>query len=376
MANVRWGLIGATVIGREWMVDAIRTAGGDIVAVMSTDAARGRAYADEFGIPKAVDSLSELFSRGVEAVYVSTTNDRHRDETIAAAEAGVHVLCEKPLSTILGDARAMVAACNRAGVVLATNHHLRNGTVASSMRQAIQAGRIGRPLAARIVPAGYLPEHLHGWRLRDPNAGAGAILDLTVHDADLLRFILSDEPESVAAYAQNGGLAASGIEDAALTLIRFRSGLLAQLFDGFTTRYAETRVEIHGVDGSLFVRDCMSQMPRGKLTFRSAAGEETIALDHYNYLCPGHPRLPGRDARRWAPGVNRSRRPDLLGDRACGAGKRPRWAFSRDQARRMKVEGLRARTLTHSRTSHARFSRRTPRKPSRCYACNSRRLRR
>jgi 1,5-anhydro-D-fructose reductase (1,5-anhydro-D-mannitol-forming) len=109
MANVRWGLIGATVIGREWMIDAIRQAGGDIVAVMSTDPGRGRDYANEFGIPKAFGSLPELFSSGVEAVYIATTNDRHRAETMAAAEAGVHILCEKPLATSLADAREMVA---------------------------------------------------------------------------------------------------------------------------------------------------------------------------------------------------------------------------------------------------------------------------
>jgi 1,5-anhydro-D-fructose reductase (1,5-anhydro-D-mannitol-forming) len=181
----------------------------------------------------------------------------------------------------------MVAACKRAGVVLATNHHLRNGAVARAMRDMIKAGRIGRPLAARIVHAGYLPEHLHGWRLKDPKTGAGAILDLTVHDADLLRFILGDEPESVSTFSQNSGLAAAGIEDAALTLIRFRSGLLAQLFDGFTTRYAETGVEVHGVDGSLIARDCMSQTPRGALTLRSARGAEEIALVHENYYVPG-----------------------------------------------------------------------------------------
>ena len=287
MAKVRWGLIGATVIGREWMIDAIRQAGGDIVAVMSTDPARGRAYANEFGIPKAVGSLPELFSAGVGAVYISTTNERHRAETIAAAEAGVHVLCEKPLATSLADAREMVAAGKRAGITLATNHHLRNGAVAGAMRTMIAAGRIGRPLIARLVHAGYLPEHLHGWRLRDPKAGAGAILDLTVHDADLLRFILGDEPESVAAFSQNGGLASSGIEDAALTLIRFRSGLLAQLFDGFTTRYAETGVEVHGSEGSLVARDCMAQTPRGTLTLRSATGEEAVALDHHNYYVSG-----------------------------------------------------------------------------------------
>src|SRR5947209_4578862 len=176
MAAVRWGLIGATVIGREWMIEAIRSAGGDIVAVMSTDAKRGRAYADEFDIAQAVGSLPELFACGIEAVYVSTTNERHCGETIAAAEAGVHVLCEKPLATSLADARAMIAACNRAGVVLATNHHLRNGAVAGAMREAVKAVAVGTPLAARVVHAGYLPEHLHGWRLRDPRAGAGAIL--------------------------------------------------------------------------------------------------------------------------------------------------------------------------------------------------------
>ena len=68
MAKVRWGLIGATVIGREWMIAAIREAGGEIVVVMSTDAARGRAYADEFGIPKAVEAYPICFDQ-LEAVY-------------------------------------------------------------------------------------------------------------------------------------------------------------------------------------------------------------------------------------------------------------------------------------------------------------------
>jgi hypothetical protein len=89
----------ARVIGREWMIEAIRMSGGDIVAVMSTNPARGRACADEFGIATAAGSPPELFSSGVESVYVATTNDRHRAEAIVAADAGVHVLCEKPLAT-------------------------------------------------------------------------------------------------------------------------------------------------------------------------------------------------------------------------------------------------------------------------------------
>jgi 1,5-anhydro-D-fructose reductase (1,5-anhydro-D-mannitol-forming) len=298
MPAIRWGLIGATVIGREWMIGAIREAGGEIVAVMSTDAARGRAYADEFGIPRSVTAVPDLLSAGVDAVYISTTNERHRAETIAAAEAGVHVLCEKPLATSLDDAKAMVAACEKAGVVMATNHHLRNAAVHRALRDIVQGGRIGRPLSARVAHAGYLPKHLHGWRLTTPRAGAGAILDLTVHDADLLRFILADEPTEVTTLSQNGGLAVPGIEDAAHSVLRFRSGILAGLFEGFTTRYVETGVEVHGTDGSAVARNCMSQTPQGTLVLRTAAGEEAIPLDHQNYYTRGvrafHDALAGK----------------------------------------------------------------------------------
>jgi 1,5-anhydro-D-fructose reductase (1,5-anhydro-D-mannitol-forming) len=287
MPAIRWGLIGASVIGREWMIGAIREAGGEIVAVMSTDPARGRAYAEEFGIALAVTSLENLFASGNDAVYIATTNERHAPATLASAEASVHVLCEKPLATGIKDAQAMVAACEKAGVVLATNHHLRNAATHRAARDLIRAGRIGRPLSARVVHAGYLPPHLHGWRLTSAAAGAGAILDLTVHDADLLRFILDDEPVAITTLSQNGGLARPGIEDAALSLIRFRSGLLAHLFDGFTTKYVETGVEVHGSDGSLVARDCMSQTPRGTLVLRTASGEENIRLDHQNYYVRG-----------------------------------------------------------------------------------------
>lgn len=286
MAAIRWGLVGTTVIGREWMVDAIRQAGGDIACVMSRDAERGRRYAAEFGIPRSTTDLAALLS-DVDAVYIATTNERHRDECLAAAGAGRHVLCEKPLATSLADARSMVDACREAGVVLATNHHLRNSAAHRAMRDIVAGGRIGRPLAARLLHGGSLPEHLRGWRLNDETAGAGAILDLTVHDTDLLRFILGDEPESVVTAAQNGGLARTGIEDAAMSVVRFRSGLLASIFDSFTTPYVRTSVEIHGTEGSVVATDCMSQRPGGMVTLVTAAGEERPVLAFENYYAVG-----------------------------------------------------------------------------------------
>lgn len=278
---LRWGLIGATTISREWMIDAIRAEGGDIVSVMSTNPERGRDYAAEHGIPHATTSLDDLLGRA-DAVYVATTNDLHLPQVVAAAKAKRHVLCEKPLALNLADARAMVEACRAAGVVLATNHHLRNAATHRAMRDAVAQGRIGRPLFAKVFHAVQLPAHLQTWRIKDPTTGAGAVLDLTVHDADTLRFVLGDEPEAVVTMVQHSGLGAGQIEDGAMGVIRFRSGLLAMFHDAFTTPFAKTGFEVHGSAGSLIGADCMSQKPIGTVLLRTAASEELLNLDHEN----------------------------------------------------------------------------------------------
>jgi 1,5-anhydro-D-fructose reductase (1,5-anhydro-D-mannitol-forming) len=280
-AAIRWGLIGATTISREWMIAAIRAVGGDIAGVMSTNAERGAAYAAEFAIPFSTTSLEALFGK-VDAVYVATTNDLHHDQVLAAAKAGKHVLCEKPLALDLAQAREMVAACKAAGVVMATNHHLRNAATHRAMRAAVAEGRVGRPLFARVCHAVYLPTHLQSWRIKDPKTGAGVVMDITVHDADTLRFVLGDEPVAVTAMAQRAGMGAGEIEDGVLGVARFRSGLLAHFFDAFTCRYARTAFEVHGSDGSLFGDHCMTQSAVGTVTLRNAQGDALLPLVQEN----------------------------------------------------------------------------------------------
>ena len=275
-----WGLIGASTIAREWVIGAIRAqAGAEVAAVMSSSAARAAEYAKANGIAKAYDSLDALLADPkVDAVYISTTNELHKEQTLAAAAAGKHVLCEKPLALTVGDAREMVEACRAARVVMGTNHHLRNAASHGAIRAAIKAGRIGTPLSARVFHAVYLPPHLQGWRITRPEAGGGVILDITVHDIDTLRFILHDNPVEVTALAQSGGMAAVGLEDAAMAVFRFGSGLIAQTHDGFTTKYAGTGIEIHGTEGSLIGRDVMTQRPVGTVTLRTEKGEEQLPL--------------------------------------------------------------------------------------------------
>jgi predicted dehydrogenase len=213
-----WGLVGASTVAREWMIGAMRAQpGNEVVAVMSSDAQGGAAFAAEQGIAKAWTSIDDLLADpAVDAVYISTTNELHAPQAIAAAAAGKHVLCEKPLAMDLAAARVIVDACRKAGVVLGTNHHLRNAASHQAIRQLVRDGAIGKPLFARVLHAERLPTHLQGWRVRKPEAGGGVVLDITVHDVDTLRFILDAEPVEAMAMTQGSGPVEDGVMAAAL----------------------------------------------------------------------------------------------------------------------------------------------------------------
>ena len=179
------------------------------------------------------------------SISAPRTNGTNRRSS--SARSGKHVLCEKPLALTMADAREMLEACKRAHVVRGTNHHLRNAVTHRALRRLIKEGAIGKPLAARVFHAVYLPPRLQGWRLDKPEAGGGVILDITVHDADALHFALDDDAEEVVALSAGQGLAQGGLEDAVMGAIRFRSGLLAQFHDPFTIPHTRTGFEVDGV---------------------------------------------------------------------------------------------------------------------------------
>ena len=135
---------------------------------------------------------------------------------------------------------------------------------------------------ARVFHAVKLPENLQGWRINNPAAGAGVILDITVHDVDTLRFILDAEPVEVIAMTPQSTLATEQIEDGVMAVLRFENGVLAQLHDAFTVEYAGTGIEIHGSAGSIVGRNVMTQHPIGEVILRDSKGEHVIAVEHSN----------------------------------------------------------------------------------------------
>jgi 1,5-anhydro-D-fructose reductase (1,5-anhydro-D-mannitol-forming) len=279
MTDLGWGFAGASTWARRYLVPAVRaTEGARPVAVFSTSKERGAQFADGCGLERSHASMEALLGDpAVDVVYVSTTNDLHAPLTIAAAQAGKHVLCEKPLAMTLEDAARMRDVCRRAGVVLATNHHLRGAPAIVAARRLIDEGAIGEVRAARVFHANSLPLELRTWRLTRPEAGGGAVLDLTVHDADTIRFLLQDEIVEVVAGTASDELGKGIVEDSAMGVLRTARGLLVSFHDSFTVPHAPTGVEIFGTTGAIVAQDALSPEPVGQVFLRR--GRDVTEVD-------------------------------------------------------------------------------------------------
>jgi 1,5-anhydro-D-fructose reductase (1,5-anhydro-D-mannitol-forming) len=198
------------------------------------------------------------------------------------------VLCDKPLALSVDGARKMIKACADAKVIFATNHHLRSSTIQRKLRALVKDGVIGKPLATRSFFAVLLPEENRGWRTESAEAGAGVVLDISVHVADTLRFVLDDDVEEVVAFSTNQGIAAPSIEDGVMGVMRFRSGVLAQFHDSFTIGHDLTGLQIHGTEGSLYAEENLLQRPNGRIYLQKNGSKEEISVgpieNHYEFL--------------------------------------------------------------------------------------------
>jgi 1,5-anhydro-D-fructose reductase (1,5-anhydro-D-mannitol-forming) len=284
---MRWGLIGASTIAAEHMIGALRAAGEDVAVVVSSTEARADAFARQHGIPLGTSALAKVMQDAtIKAVYISSTNEKHHAQAMAAIAAGKHVLCEKPLAMTVAEAAEMVRAAEAAGITFATNHHLRCSGSHRTVRDLIRAGRVGRVLSLRIFHAVHLPPNLQGWRINDPSAGGGVIPDITVHDADVARFLLGEDPVSVVAQMGASGMG-QGVEDSAMSVWTMPSGAMVQSHESFTHPFAGSGLEVHGDKGSIFARGVMTQLPVGEIELVTAKGREAVPFPAHNLYLQG-----------------------------------------------------------------------------------------
>ena len=172
----------------------------------------------------------DLVDAKPDGVIICTENSKHRPLVEMAAARGVNILCEKPLATTLEDARAMLDACQRAGVLLMTAFPMRFSAPMISVKSRLDAGDFGKVYCFNATNQGELPTRHRQWFVDPELAGGGAIMDHTVHLVDIMRWYLGSEVSEV--YAQSNRIFHAKevlVETGALEMLTFQNGVYATI---------------------------------------------------------------------------------------------------------------------------------------------------
>lgn len=273
--TLRWGIIGPGNIANSSMAPAInRDPNSDLVAVVSRDQDRADTFAQKHGARWAGTDYDAMLARDdVDAVLVTTPNALHAGQVVAAARAGKHVLCDKPLALDAASAKRAVHACRQAGVKLGINFQTRHHAPFREARRIIEAGEIGDVVEVQIdASPGRRPPG--GWRTDPELAGLGSVNNIAVHIYDALRFLLGTEVTEVAAMF-NTGHESGVIETLPMVLMRFESGTLAYANGNQATPFPLNEIVIHGTRGRIDGRGITRPLMEGDMTVVTEAGSRT-----------------------------------------------------------------------------------------------------
>jgi predicted dehydrogenase len=246
---VRWGIVSTADINRLVIPPAQASPKVDLIAVASRDARRAAEYAAKWGIPRSYGSYDELLADpDVEAVYISLPNTMHCEWSVRAAQAGKHVLCEKPMSRHVAEVEAAFDAAEDAGRYLAEAFMWRHNPQSRRIAELVSSGAIGdlRVVRSCFSYANFDPENI---RLRTDVEG-GSLMDVGCYCVSGSR-LLAGEPELV--FGQQY-LGPSGTDWVFSGLMRFPGDVLAQ-FDCGTTLPDRDELEAIGTEGSIFADD-------------------------------------------------------------------------------------------------------------------------
>jgi len=274
MLKARWGIIGTGMIAKV-LADAINAAdAAELVAVGSRDPDRAKAFADDKGAARAHGSYEDLFADPeVEIVYNSLPNSLHCEWTVRAAEAGKHILCEKPLSVTVEEAQRMFAAADANGVRLMEAFMYRCHPQTAKLKEIVDSGRIGELRLVHSTFSFFIGDPAN-IRLSGPLHG-GALMDVGCYCTNLSRFIAGAEPTAVFAAAKFGE--DSGVDESFAGTLIFEGGIHAQ-FDVGVQHAGRSSAEIVGSTGRIEVPVPWKPGDASKIVVHDASGREEIEI--------------------------------------------------------------------------------------------------
>ncbi len=275
--TLRWGILGCARITRRGLIPGIalsRT--GVLGAVASRSISTAHAWAEEFNLPRAYGSYEELIADPeLDAVYIPLPNELHKEWVFAAADAGKHVLCEKPLALDSSEARLMVEHCRKRQVVLMEAFMWRHQPRTLELLTIVRDGKIG-PL--RLIRSSFsFPIDAGDWRL-DPARGGGALFDVGCYGVSTARLFAGSEPSRVQATAHFGP---TGVDLTLTAQLEFPGDILAAIDCSFEQPF-RCSYELVGTEGFVAVPDAYlppKDGPKARLRINNSAPDRGASTD-------------------------------------------------------------------------------------------------
>jgi predicted dehydrogenase len=264
-STVRIGVIGTGGIAKAH-VEGYQYAGAEVVALCDVNPTTLDARQTEWNVANGYTSYQDLLNDPtIAAVSICTPNSSHHPITLAAAAAGKHVLCEKPVSMDLAQAEEMINACEKAGVVFQVGHHMRSWAAATQAKGMIDHGHIGDITYARFRQAhdwGGASE-VRGVFGSKEASGGGTLLDNGCHLFDLARYFGGNVTDVFARISTRKF--DIEVEDTAISSLGFASGALGQVEVAWTGTGWQEAFWIFGTEGSM---ECDNRVGSNILTYR------------------------------------------------------------------------------------------------------------
>lgn len=279
LTEVRWGVIGVgDVTERKSGPGLQRAERSSLVAVMRRDGAKAADYARRHGVPRWYDDADALIADPeVDAVYVATPPDSHRDYVLRVAAAGKPVYVEKPMARTAAECEEMIAACDDAGVPLFVAYYRRAMPRFVTVSRLLADGAIGTVRAVRVLGTSpgevWEPQHLP-WRVRPEISGGGLFVDLASHTLDLLDHLLG--PISAASGTASNQARRHDAEDTVTAAFTLGDGVQGSGLWCYAAGERRDEVEILGTAGSL----AFSSFGTEPLRVRTADGERSVAAPY------------------------------------------------------------------------------------------------
>jgi len=253
---MKWGIIGpGEIAGRSVAPALAKVAGSQLHSVCGRNLAATQAFAEKWGAAKAFNSLDDfLADTSLDAVYIATPNNVHADQAVRTAQAGKHVLCEKPMATSVADAQRMIEACKASKVKLGVVFQNRYHAAHVRTREVVASGTLGEiQFVSAQMCRGFPRGRWEGWRNDPVASGAGAIVAQSVHPIDLLRFLLGSEIVRVQGMSDIAP-PQRPVEEIVFAMLQFENGIHASVVAGQILPRYDNDIVIYGSNGKLVLK--------------------------------------------------------------------------------------------------------------------------